>query len=317
MDELRTIEVFKVDAFTDDAYGGNPAGVVPHADGLTEAQMQKVAREMNLSETAFVMAPTEAGRAVGADVRVRFFTPKTEVDLCGHATIGTFFLLASEGRLEGLGRRLAGDRIQTIHQETKAGVLPVHIHWAAGPRVDRVMMVQAPPRILETYLPDQVSRVEAILGLAGALDRSWPAQVLTTGLPFLVVPVVSREKLFGLRPDMSAVAEFCQRAGLIGIHAFARETISSAATAHARMFAPAVGIPEESATGTAGGCLGAYLVLNGYVAPGTPMLLEQGHILGRPSSIHVEVAPAGAYFEVHVGGRAVTTLRGQMLIPSP
>jgi trans-2,3-dihydro-3-hydroxyanthranilate isomerase len=333
--ELKTIPIYQVDAFTAAAFGGNPAGVAPEADGLTTEQMQIIAREMSVSETAFVTAPTPAGRAAGADMRVRFFTVSDEVKICGHATIGTFFFLAEEGLLPAAATASAP---LILRQETGAGVLPVRIHFApaAGPgsaagsrrdggggsAVERVMMVQAPPQILRTLDRDEVDRLEALLypkvGLkARLIDRSAPIQVVSTGLPDIIVPVRTMEDLLAMSPDFPALAEYCRAAGVISVHAFTREVVQPGATAHGRDFSPVVGIPEEPATGTANGALGAYLVLHGEVPIGTRMLMEQGHCLGRPSVIEVEIirAAGGAALETRVGGQAVTTLRGRMRLP--
>jgi len=614
---LRKVRIYQVDAFSDRPFGGNPAGVVPEAEGLSETEMQKIAREMNLSETAFVFdlrphgrndpgkdgigkpttvaEPGEAepvkgklvkGEAVhgelmegelrgtepGAgdpakkgsdgeqrllaqrslpergfaadggdgparspatdqvgnkplkqpspDFRVRFFTPQTEVDLCGHATIGTFFLLAEEGWIrpaapaEGMDRKPAewvkgadlansgvaeawstdspgrkkeagGDIFRqrplqerpawpgprddlpppptVIYQETKAGLLPVEIHWRPaqnafpgdeavvkdgpwekradgkglgkeGPSgkglyvVDRVMMHQRPPEFLGRV--EDVAELAEILGLAAeeigvrqtvgsrpaiAMETSavlvdhkatkreaaagevtlvkMPVEIVSTGLPDLIVPVVSQEALNRMKPDLNRLKAYCERLGVISVHAFwlppagkvpalspkvnpsadaldatglrsadpaggqevggpdigpgigVDETLpdvdETEPDAICRDFAPAVGIPEEAATGTASGALGAYLVAHG-VLPGERsagygqyyrFLFSQGVAMGRPSLIEVEVEVAtpektgdaptgfhtgsvpetGAYeniVRVKVGGRAVKVIEG-------
>ncbi|MHB0886968.1 MAG: PhzF family phenazine biosynthesis protein [Bacillota bacterium] len=337
---MKEIDIFQVDAFTDKVFGGNPAGVVPDAAGLTEDQMKPIAREMNCSETAFVTAPSEAGtgRKPAPDLRVRFFTPTDEVDLCGHATIGTFFFLAAEGRLPG-GRpvpRLAeaaggGVDVEVVVQETKAGDLPVYI-YRRGLAVERVMMAQASPRILDEYDGARLAELAALLGADPAdLTAESPtghaavAQVVTTGLPDLILPVRDLERLRALRPNSAGLGEWCRERGLISVHAFCFGGLEAGTTVHGRDFAPSVGIPEESATGTANGALGAYLVLNRLIplSATTMIRAEQGHILRRPSQILVEIEVDPATLEgsgrpevreVRVGGRARAVLRGKMAL---
>lgn len=320
------LDIAQVDAFTSVPFGGNPAGVVPRADALTDDLMQRIAREMALSETAFVCAPTQPG----ADLRVRFFTPTQEIDLCGHATIGTFFFLAQEGLVPAItGKTLDPDGETVLYQQTRAGVLAVRIHCRQG-RVQRVMMSQNLPRVIATEVdPDLVAEV---LGLSPADVREAhaPAQIISTGVPDLLAPLNGLDALRRCRPHMAHLQDFMAAHDLVSVHPFTLEAESPQATAQARDFAPTVGIPEESATGTANGALGAYLVLNG-LAPAPPgdtgtvrMMMEQGHTLGRPSQIEVEVdqdrpddsggrwTPAAAITGVRVGGQAVTILRGVM-----
>lgn len=322
MSACKTIDIYQVDAFTDVPFGGNPAGVVPDAAGLDEREMQLIAREMNVSETAFVLPATEPG----ANLRVRFFTPANEVDLCGHATIGTFYLLAATGRLT-----ITPGTTMTIHQQTGAGVLPVDITATADGGTEAVMMTQTTPKFWQPIV--DIDTVARILGLDRG-EITGPVQAVSTGLPDLIVPVKDLAALRHMDPDMPALAKYCAQYGIIGVHPFTFETIERGSTVHCRDFAPAVGIIEEAATGTASGALGAYLVQHGLVRPsvghatqdsshgsaheGAPggaftITCEQGHMLGRPSLIRVEVTGSpGRIEQVRVGGRAVIVLSGKM-----
>lgn len=335
---MKTVDIYQVDAFTDVVFGGNPAGVVPDARGLDEDTMQKIAREMALSETAFVVDTRGKGPA---GFEVRFFTPVAEVDLCGHATIGAFWLLAELGVItkeNGPGRDIRGEENRNekgdgkrgdnngdgdevrVYQMTKAGKLPVDILFGCGGAPARVMMTQNLPRIMGEPSRDEIRELERILGAPeGSItgfDGARP-QVVSTGLPDLIVPVTSREALLSMRPNMARLADFCTKRGIISVHCFSLETLDPASTVHCRDFSPAVGIPEEAATGTASGATGAYLVLNRLIEvrePVTKIICEQGHVLKRPSLIHVEVASqAGEIASVRVGGSAVTMLRGRMV----
>ncbi|MDQ7794922.1 MAG: PhzF family phenazine biosynthesis protein [bacterium] len=306
---MRSYAIYQLDAFTATPFGGNPAGVVPDARGLTEEAMRLIAREMNVSETAFVFPSPRA------DFRVRFFTPAREVDLCGHATIATFWLLAVCGRLPAGRTRFT--------QETGAGILPVEVSGRPG-HPQRVMMAQAPPQVLGEVDPAEVA---PLLGAdpAGLARTGLPLQVVSTGLPDLLVPLPSLAALHSLRPDHARLAAWCRARDIVSVHAFCFETVDPAALVHTRDFAPAAGIPEEAATGTANGALGAYLALNRAVAvpPASPdgtavlsFLAEQGHILGRESRIEVEVDMHLSRVEgVRVGGQAVEVLRGTVTVP--
>ncbi len=314
---MREADIYQVDAFTDVLFGGNPAGVVPDATGVSDDTMGKIAREMNLSETAFVVDTRGKGPA---DFEVRFFTPLSEVDLCGHATIGAFWLLAEMGLIKP-----SEDEVR-VTQSTKAGILPVDILFGCEGVPARVMMTQAQPKSLGEINSEETSELEKILGAPeGSILEFVDArpQIMSTGLPDLITPVTSREALLSMRPNMAALTDFCNQRKIISVHCFSMETMDPAATVHCRDFSPAVGVPEESATGTASGATGAYLIMNGLVpiqGPVTRIICEQGHILGRPSSIHVEVTtedpenPASVN-GVRVGGSAVTVIRGKIKVP--
>jgi trans-2,3-dihydro-3-hydroxyanthranilate isomerase len=313
---MKTVDIYQVDAFADVVFGGNPAGVVPDATGLSEETMQKIAREMALSETAFIIDTRGKGPA---DFEVRFFTPVAEVDLCGHATIGAFWLLAEMGFIDGKHNDAEGET--RVHQLTKAGLLPVDILFGCEGTPSRVMMTQNLPVVVGQPSGEELHELECILGAPQrcitGFERSSP-QVVSTGLPDLIVPVTSREALLSMRPNMAAVADFCASRGIISLHCFSLETLDPESTVHCRDFSPAVGVPEESATGTASGATGSYLVLNRLIEvkePVTKIICEQGHILKRPSLIHVEVASrASEITSVRVGGSAVTVIKGSIAI---
>jgi trans-2,3-dihydro-3-hydroxyanthranilate isomerase len=332
------VEIYQVDAFTDVHFGGNPAGVVPRAEGLPADLMQKIAREMNLSETAFVvdlrktdfeekrgLGDQESGVAksggpegsICPDFEVRFFTPQSEVDLCGHATIGTFWLLAELGLITRTSPVL--DEEIRVYQQTGAGVLPVDLLLGCEGTPSRVMMTQNLPEVAFQLDGPEIAELERILGAPGGAIADFGnarPQAVSTGLLDLIVPVTSREALLSMRPNMASLSRFCQEKRIISVHCFSMHTMDSASTVHCRDFAPAVGIPEEAATGTASGATGAYLVLNRLVdikKPVTRIICEQGHIMKRPSTIYVEIGvKSGDIVSVRVGGSAVTVMKGVM-----
>jgi len=281
-----------VDAFTEEPLCGNAAGVVPDADGLTDEQMQAVARELGASETAFLL-PAEAP---DADRRVRYFTPGTEVELCGHATVGSHALLYADGALE------AG----THALETNVGVLEIEVEPGG-----RVWMAQNEPEIREVEV--DYDRLGSALGIDPAAMRDvgadLPVAHASTGLPFLVVPVNFLEHVGNAEPDMSAIEELSDEFGVAGVYVFTFDTLDAASTLHARMFAPGAGVPEDPVTGTASGAAGAYLDRFGAIDTGA-MRFEQGHFLDRGGVVHVEVDGG-----VRVGGEAVVSLEGRLLVP--
>jgi trans-2,3-dihydro-3-hydroxyanthranilate isomerase len=287
-----------VDAFTSVPFTGNACGVVTDAAGLDDAQMQRIAREMNLSETTFVL-PSEV-----ADFRVRFFTPGREIPLAGHPTIATMHALVEEGRIAVSG---AGSR---IHQETLAGVLPVDLERDREGL--RVIMTQATPQFGAELERDAVARA---LGIAARDLAGGPApQVVSTGTAQAMVLVRSLDVLRRLRPDAAAMADLETIAGHVGMHVLALETLDPANRTHARHFAPNMGIPEDPVTGSATGGMAAYLWRYGLLRE-RRFSAEQGHLIGRPGIVEVEIdADGDEPRTVRVGGRAVTVLRGSITV---
>jgi PhzF family phenazine biosynthesis protein len=282
------VDVYLLSAFPKDKNGGNPAGVVLHAGHLNEVQMQETARRVGYSETAFV------SRSEKADYRLRFFTPCGEVDMCGHATIAAFYLLWRQGIL-GAG---------TVHQETKAGVLEVRVGEEG-----RVSMSQTLPVFYDTVsaavLKGVLKTPEHWIGAHGAAPL--PAQIVSTGLRDLLVPIDTREHLAAISPDLCAMRDFSREKALIGFHLFSLDTLSPSAAAHCRNFAPLCGIDEEAATGSASGALACYLLVHGALDEhrAKALVFEQGYSMGRPSEIMAELAVKDeAVVEVVVKGRA-------------
>jgi trans-2,3-dihydro-3-hydroxyanthranilate isomerase len=302
------------DVFTDRAFCGNPLAVFPEAEGITDDQMMQIAREMNLSETVFVL------KANSDNVlrRLRIFTPAREIPFAGHPIVGTWTALAQEGVVplpDG------GNGWQRIFHEVGIGILPVDIEFKEGKPV-QVVMTQGDFQILkEIDDAHEQAEVARSLGLAREdLDESLPIQVITTGLSCLVVPIRSLADLRDIRVNTSLLAEIYTRYGGTGCHVFSRETMEvGASRAHARFFAPADNIPEDPATGSACGALGAYLVHHGALTLEPEegrykFIIEQGDFIHRPSRINLDVkGQAGQVEEVRVGGPAVLVARGEVV----
>lgn len=300
----RRYRVVQVDVFTDQAFGGNQLAVFTDARGLTTGEMQILAREMAYSESTFVLPADHAGAAA----RVRIFTPTTELPLAGHPTVGTSFVLARDSAIP-----LDGEATEAI-LELGVGPVPVVIERRDG-RPSFVWMTQPAP-VFGPVRADR-DRVAAALGVSVAdLHGDWPLQVVSTGVPFLYVPLRSLAAVAACRPDAAALSALFADSDPASLLVFALETVTRDATVHARMFAPhTMGIPEDPATGAAAGPLGAYLARYGALpaGPQTRFVVEQGLEMGRPSHIHVEVRRRGEeLIGPRVGGQAVIVGEGDL-----
>jgi len=313
------------DVFTDRAFCGNPLAVFPEAEGISDEHMMQIAREMNLSETVFVLRPESKTSTTEADKiateeplrKLRIFTPMREIPFAGHPIVGTWTALAEEDVVPVLD---GGNGWQRIYHEVGIGILPVDIEFKDGEAV-QVVMTQGKFEILDEIDDGQEqAELARALGLNREdLDESLPIQTITTGLSCLAVPIRSLADLRDIRVNTSLLAEIYQRHGGTGCHTFTRETIEvGAARAHARFFAPADNIPEDPATGSACGALGGYLINHGALnlepqGGRYKFVIEQGDFIHRPSRINLDVkGSAGNVEEVKVGGQAVLVARGEV-----
>jgi len=283
MDEKMHMPFHIVNAFTDRPFKGNPAGVVLESDKLNEKDMQKIASELKCSETAFVMEGNNA------DFRVRFFSPLREVDLCGHATIATFYTMEELGFV----------RDEHFTMETKAGILGIEIKEGA------VFMEQAKPVFRDVNIDK--SRIADALGIKVGEIGDLPIEAVSTGLFSLNVPIEHIETMEKIKPDFEKVKELCKSSGVGSIFAFTFETLNEDSFVHARCFAPLYGINEDPVTGTANGALGAYLKKHGLLKS---MIYksEQGYEIGRDGTVFVDVSGD----KVKVGGKAYIALQGEV-----
>ena len=307
MSDRRSLKFYQADVFTGQPFGGNPVAVFPDAQGLTHVQLQHIAREMNVSETVFVLPPTDQT----AVVRLRIFTPTQEIPFAGHPVLGTFFILAELGIIS------VKEPMTQFMQECNIGLFPVELH-AEGGLVERVVMTQPKPEFLGPVDdPEDLHKIAIVLGLAKHVitDTKWPIEVVSTGLPVLIVPVRTLTAVRSIKPDASAITDLCRRFGANGIMVVTTVTVEPSATVHTRMFAPSIGILEDPATGSASGALGAYLVQNGVVevAPMTEIVIEQGYEIERPSQIFVQVESDDDIIQtVKVGGQCVMMVEGTL-----
>ncbi len=293
--------------FTDRPFAGNPVAVVPEAMGLTDQELQQIAREMNLSETVFVFPSADPS----AVVKLRIFTPTQEIPFAGHPVIGTFFVLAKLGRLS-----CAKEHTRLLY-ECNLGTFSVEIASREG-EILRVVMSQPKPQFLGVVEDvKDLFDVAGSLGLSKALitETKFPVVLASTGLPIMIVPVRTLTAVRSITPNVTAINDLCERHGVKGLMVFTTMTVKEVSAVHTRMFAPPIGVLEDPATGSASGALGAYLVQYGVVevGPTTEILAEQGYELERPSRILIQVeSDDDAIQEVKVGGQAVMVLEGTL-----
>jgi PhzF family phenazine biosynthesis protein len=287
--------LYQIDSFTSTRFSGNPAGVVLNADGLTTDQMQAIARELKNSETAFVLSAEDKDH----DVRVRFFTPTTEVPMCGHATVAAHYARAVE---------LGLDDAKLI-QRTLAGDIPIEIKRVEGDI--RITMTQTRVDFEPLLASQTVEQICAALGIKDAdLDPACPVRVVSTGHSKVMVGIEREDLLDRLSPDLAALAKISKDIGCNGYYVFTLKHAERRYAARGRMFAPAIGIPEDPVTGNANGPLGAYLVAHRLIAHDGQQLkfiAEQGRAIGRSGQVGVVVDIADGWpVRVKVSGDAVT-----------
>lgn len=289
-----------VDVFARERYTGNQLAVVesgadePGSGGsLGDEEMQAVAREMDFSETTFIESRAEP-------YRVRIFTPEAEVPFAGHPTLGTAHVVRE---------RVANGRPAEVVLDLNVGRVPVEVRERDGR--ETLWMTQQPPEFGETLAHD---RLAAVLGLsADRLDTDWPVQVVSTGLPTVIVPLVDRAALTDIDLDREAYDDLTDDREAKLVHAFCTDPRNPDNDLAVRMFAPAYGVPEDPATGSANGCLAAYLARHAYFGSGVvDARVEQGHEVGRPSLLYLAATDRGDDVRVEVGGRVVDVARGEL-----
>jgi trans-2,3-dihydro-3-hydroxyanthranilate isomerase len=302
-----TYRYLHLDVFTTTPFEGNQLAVFPDARGLDASEMQAIAREMAFSETTFVLPREDPA----TDVRMRIFTPGSELPIAGHPTIGSTFALAGEGMIaSGASRFVFGLGV---------GAVPVELTWQNG-ELEFARMTQLAP-VFGPPLSD-VSGIAEGLGveLADIRSTGLPVQTVSCGVPFLLVPMATRRAVDSADLNVRALHAHYRRLGLdalLPVFFFTTEPGADGASAYSRMFAADFGMIEDPATGIASGPLGCYLLRHGVVTPAEAddLVSLQGVKMGRPSRIHISVGPdASAIERVQVGGRAVLVAEGTLRI---
>ncbi len=303
---MRSYRYLHYDVFTDHLFGGNQLAVFLDGRGLATDTMQAIAKEMNFSETTFVLPP----EAPGTDARVRIFTPAEELPMAGHPTIGTTFALARAGVFD--------HRRDRIVLGLGIGPTAVTMTWK-GEDLGFAWMAQSAP-VFGDMIDDRDAVAAALsISPAAITGTGRPVQVVSCGVPFLFVPLTARRAVDNARVNLQALDSLFERArtNAHGVFVFSAEPGHDRATVYSRMFAPGLGVAEDPATGSASGPLGCYLVRHQMVPPDRAgaMLSLQGVKMGRPSHVHISIGTNdGEITAVRVGGEAVLAGEGTLYV---
>jgi trans-2,3-dihydro-3-hydroxyanthranilate isomerase len=287
-----------VDVFAEEKYAGNQLGVFRDAKDLSDSDMQRIAKEMNYSETTFILSEEE--REEGFDVRI--FTPEEELPFAGHPTLGTAFVIQ---------REILKEPVEKVILNLKIGQIPVTFSYKEG-EPDILWMKQKPP--VFGQIIDGIAVAQSLSLAESALDERFPVQEVSTGIPFIIVPLKSIEHLKKARVNTEqffALVESTKgKAPLI----FCPESHQGDNDLSARVFVDYYGIPEDPATGSANGCLAGYLVKHRYFGEDRiDIRVEQGYEIGRPSLLYLKAEEKEGDIDVFVGGKSVMVAKGEFV----
>ena len=292
------MKFYIVDVFAEAKYTGNQLAVFTDGNSLSDQQMQRIAKEMNYSETTFV---------VSTDVRkggyeVRIFTPEQELPFAGHPTLGTAYVLQQE---------IIKQPAQTIILNLKIGQIPVTLHYLDG-CLEWLWMQQKPPTFHQVFAAETIAQV---LNLElTEINSSFPIQEVSTGVPFIIVPLKTHSALKRIKVNKDKYFELISTTQAKSILVFCPETYNPENNLSLRVFADYLGIPEDPATGSANGCLAGYLVQNSYFGEAPINLrVDQGYEIGRPSLLLLKAQQNGGEIDVSVGGKVILVARGEFV----
>ncbi|WP_336960422.1 PhzF family isomerase [Chryseobacterium contaminans] len=301
---MKEVIVYQIDSFTKEKFKGNPAGVVLSAESLTTEEMQLIARELNNSETAFVIKPEPKE---DFDYHVRYFTPTTEVPICGHATIGALYAKAIEDRLDTC----------TIKINTQVGVLPIDILKADNDY--QITMTQGSFSLESAFEPLIQQRIVNALGLKKEdLNEKCPIQIASTGHSKVMIGINNKTLLNHLNPDFTALAHLSKEINCNGYFVFTFDSDDKDVLTYGRMFAPAIGIQEDPVTGNANGPLGGYLIQNKIIEASDGVFEfvgRQGEAINRIGQMKIQVTIKDNLPEIiRITGNAVHVFRTVMSV---
>lgn len=284
-----------VDVFAEQKYQGNQLAVFMDGSLHSDEEMQRLAREINFSETTFIFP----GESSGNIFRVRIFTPNEEVPFAGHPTLGTAYIIM---------REMLGGRSESIILDLKAGKVPVRAVYRDGGEIEKLVMKQIEP----SFGPYMESELAAsILGLSGEeLEAFYPVQEVSTGLPFIIVPLKALDSVRRVKVDTRLFFKQFDRFKARGILVFCPQTYESKNTLNVRTFVDYFGIPEDPATGSANGCLAGYLLKYRYLGKDSiDISVEQGYEIGRKSILHLSGSVEDGRINVFIGGKVIPVAR--------
>ncbi|HHW98807.1 MAG TPA: PhzF family phenazine biosynthesis protein [Firmicutes bacterium] len=291
-------QFYILDVFAEKKYAGNQLAVIRDGAGLSSAEMLAITREMNYSESTFLLS--EEKRNGGYDVRI--FTPGEEIPFAGHPTLGTAWLIQQE---------IIQQPVPRVVLNYQVGQIPVDFIYKNG-QPEELWMQQLEPQFGTTF---PAAAVAEVLGLsADQIDQRFPCQEVSTGLPFVIVPLKSLAAVRACRPHTSALLELLANSEAKNMLVFAPETYRQENHLNVRVFTDYLGIPEDPATGSANGCLAGYLAKHRYFgSPQVNVRVEQGYEINRESLLLLRAGDTGQKISIQVGGRVVLVAKGELL----
>lgn len=291
------MKFYIVDVFAEEKYTGNQLAVFTDIESLSDQEMQRIAKEMNYSETTFIVSDVRNG---GYDVRI--FTPEQELPFAGHPTLGTAYILQ---------QKIVKQLVKTIILNLKIGQIPVTLHYSDN-LVELLWMQQKPPTFHQVFAAEAIAQV---LNLElDELDSRFPIQEVSTGVPFIIVPLKTQAALKRIKVNKDRYFELISNTQAKSILVFCPETYNADNNLSVRVFADYFGVPEDPATGSANGCLAGYLVEYLYFGEAQINLrVEQGYEIGRPSLLLLKAQRNQAEIEVFVGGKVIMVAKGEFV----
>jgi len=287
-----------VDVFADEKYAGNQLAVVRDAKRLSTTEMQKIAREMHFSETSFILSDKK--RRGGYDVRI--FTPETELPFAGHPTLGTAYIILQE---------IIKKQVKKIILNLKVGQIPVTPTYVKG-QPDILWMKQIQPTFGQTFKAETIAQV---LNLSVAdVETAFPIQEVSTGVPAIIIPLKTLSAVKRAKINTDKYNQLIKTIESKGLLIFSQETYKKQNHLNVRFFAPYYGVPEDPATGSANGCLAAYLVKHRYFGENQINIrVEQGYEIGRPSLLLLKAQDKKQKIDVNVGGKVIMIAKGKLV----
>ena len=296
---MTNIPFLILDVFATGKYTGNQLAVCLDAGDLTGAQMQQIAREINFSETTFV----PSSEPVNGGYNTRIFTPTTELPFAGHPTLGTAFAIQQE---------IIKDAVKRVNLNYQVGQIPVDLNYLNG-EVDILWMHQQQPKFYDAV---DVELLADVIGVSLTdIDARYPIEPVTTGLPFIIIPLKTLAAVSQAKLNLDLYNESVANLPAQAILVFCPETIDPNRQLHVRVFTECFGIPEDPATGSANGCLAAYLAKHQYFgSPSIDITVEQGIEMGRSSLLYLRANYTPTHCPVSIGGRVINIAKGEFIL---
>jgi len=295
---MKHLTFYIVDVFAEEKYAGNQLAVVGDTKALSNVEMQKIAKEMHYSETTFILSDNKRN----GEYDVRIFTPEAELPFAGHPTLGTAYIIQ---------REIIKRNVDQVILNLKVGQILVTFTYHKN-QADVLWMKQLSPTFGQTFDAEQVSEVLSLN--ANELDKRFPVQEVSTGVPFIIVPLKTLATIKRTRISRDKYFAFIENTKAKSILVFCPKTYNKINNLNVRVFADYIGVPEDPATGSANGCLAGYLAKHQYFGKNRVNIrVEQGHEIGRPSLLLLKAEQKQGKLDVHVGGKVVMVAKGKLV----